>query len=59
MLSLESAKASQFEKIKMDESTFRWMLNEDTMATDKLSEGIRKFAVDQRKLEDLLKTYFN
>ncbi|XP_026472402.1 probable transaldolase isoform X1 [Ctenocephalides felis] len=59
MLSLESAKASQLEKIKMDESTFRWMLNEDTMATDKLSEGIRKFAVDQRKLEDLLKTYFN
>lgn len=35
----------------MDEATFRWELNEDQMATDKLSEGIRKFAEDCRKLE--------
>jgi len=35
---------------------FRWDLNEDAMATEKLSEGIRKFAVDNRKLEDLVKS---
>jgi transaldolase len=31
----------------LDEKQFRWMLNEDAMATEKLSEGIRKFAADQ------------
>jgi transaldolase len=35
----------------MDEKTFRWMLNEDAMATEKLAEGIRKFAADIVKLE--------
>lgn len=35
----------------LTESEFRWALNEDAMATEKLSEGIRKFAIDQRKLE--------
>ena len=39
------------EKIAMDEMTFRWMHNEDAMATEKLSDGIRKFYVDARKLE--------
>jgi transaldolase len=38
----------------MDESRFRWGMNEDAMATDKLAEGIRKFAADQRQLEKLL-----
>ncbi|MDX1538918.1 transaldolase [Arsukibacterium sp.] len=38
----------------LSESEFRWMLNEDAMATEKLAEGIRKFAVDQRKLEQLI-----
>jgi transaldolase len=38
----------------ISEATFRWGQNEDAMATDKLAEGIRKFAVDQRKLEELL-----
>jgi transaldolase len=33
-------------KIEMDEKTFRWMMNEDAMATEKLSEGIRNFAKD-------------
>src|SRR6202041_1292248 len=37
-------------KIAMDEKTFRWMLNEDQMATEKLSEGIRTFAHDLNKL---------
>jgi transaldolase len=39
---------------KVDEKTFRWMLSEDPMATDKLSEGIRNFAKDVVKLEELL-----
>ncbi|MBJ7537622.1 transaldolase [Marinomonas transparens] len=33
------------------EAAFRWAMNEDAMATEKLSEGIRNFAADQRKLE--------
>ncbi|MCK8516474.1 transaldolase [Methylonatrum kenyense] len=37
-----------------DEAEFRWALNEDAMATEKLAEGIRKFTEDQRKLEALL-----
>ena len=38
----------------MTEAEFRWEHNQDAMAVDKLAEGIRLFAVDQRKLEDLL-----
>jgi transaldolase len=38
----------------LTEATFRWGHNENAMATDKLAEGIRKFAADQRKLEELL-----
>jgi len=38
----------------LDEADFRWHLNEDAMATEKLAEGIRKFMEDQRKLEALL-----
>lgn len=38
----------------LDESGFRWRLNEDAMATEKLAEGIRLFARDQEKLEALL-----
>ncbi|APX93849.1 transaldolase [Halomonas sp. 1513] len=37
-----------------DEAEFRWAMNEDAMATEKLAEGIRKFMDDQRKLEKLL-----
>jgi transaldolase len=50
-LTLEHAKASTEEKLNLDEKTFRWMHNEDAMATDKLAEGIRKFYADARKLE--------
>ena len=38
----------------LDELDFRWALNEDAMATEKLGEGIRNFAVDQVKLEQLI-----
>lgn len=44
------------EKIDMDEKTFRWMMNEDPMATDKLAEGIRNFAADIVKLENIVKS---
>ena len=40
---------------KLDEKTFRWMMNEDEMANDKLSDGIRKFAIDAKKLEELIR----
>ena len=50
-LTAEGAKASSDEKIHLDEKTFRWMHNEDAMATDKLADGIRKFYADARKLE--------
>ena len=45
-LSVEAAKATDIEKIAMDEKVFRWMLNEDAMATKKLSQGIRAFGKD-------------
>jgi len=38
----------------MTEAEFRWQHNEDAMATEKLAEGIRNFAIDQVKLEQLL-----
>ncbi|MCB9641303.1 MAG: transaldolase [Myxococcales bacterium] len=50
-LNVESAKAQELEHIHLDEKTFRWMHNEDPMAVDKLSDGIRRFNVDARKLE--------
>ncbi|TGG90714.1 transaldolase [Natronospirillum operosum] len=40
---------------RLTESEFRWAFNEDTMATEKLAEGIRGFAADQHKLEALLR----
>ena len=46
------AKASKEERLHLDEKTFRWMHNEDAMATEKLAEGIRKFNSDARHLED-------
>ena len=51
---LDSAKAqtSKEERLHLDEKTFRWMHNEDAMATEKLAEGIRKFNSDARHLED-------
>lgn len=57
-LSVSNAKLQDIQKITIDESRFRWLLNEDAMATDKLSEGIRKFAVDTVKLENVIKKLF-
>lgn len=46
------AKASKQDRLHLDEKTFRWMHNEDAMATEKLAEGIRKFNSDASHLED-------
>jgi len=54
-LNLDDAQKLDMEKISLDEATFRWMLNEDQMATEKLSEGIRKFAVDQVKMDNMVR----
>ncbi|MCW8884269.1 MAG: transaldolase [Motiliproteus sp.] len=43
-------------KLELDEKHFRWLMNEDAMATEKLAEGIRNFTVDQLKLETLLES---
>lgn len=52
---LSSAKAtSEISTPNNDEATFRWLMNEDAMATEKLAEGIRNFAADQVKLEQVL-----
>jgi transaldolase len=45
-------------KIAMDEKTFRWMMNEDAMATEKLAEGIRLFAADLEKLRTMVRKEF-
>jgi transaldolase len=50
-LTPQKAKASEGEQTHLDEKDFRWLHNEDAMASDKLSEGIRKFNADARKLE--------
>ena len=57
-LSSEEAKESKLEKISVDEKTFRWMLNEDAMATEKLAEGIRNFTIDLVKLERQMNSMF-
>jgi transaldolase len=50
-LSAESAWATEATKLHLDEKAFRWLHNEDAMAVEKLSEGIRKFYADTRRLE--------
>jgi transaldolase len=50
-LTPEKAKAAKIDKLDLDEKKFRWLLNENAMATEKTAEGIRKFAADVVKLE--------
>ncbi len=57
-LSPENTGASM-ERISLNEAQFRWHLNQDAMATEKLAEGIRNFAKDQVKLENLLSQQLN
>jgi transaldolase len=51
----EKAKNSTISKINLNEKRFRWLMNEDAMATEKLAEGIRKFTEDILKLESMIK----
>jgi transaldolase len=55
-LNAANAKSLKIEKIGSDEKTFRWLFNEDAMATEKTAEGIRNFAKDIVKLETMVKT---
>jgi transaldolase len=50
-LTLEAARASSEERVSLDEKAYRWLHNQDPMAVDKLSDGIRRFDADARKLE--------
>ncbi|XP_022172355.1 probable transaldolase [Myzus persicae] len=58
-LTVKNGKASDLKKIEINEAKFRWEMNEDKMANDKLSEGIRNFAADSRKLEKILTEMLN
>ena len=49
-LSPEIARESKIEKLPLDEKKFRWLLNENAMATEKTAEGIRLFNADAQKL---------
>jgi len=53
-LSVEEAQASDIKKLTLNEKTFRFMLNEDAMGTEKLAEGIRLFCADAVKLEKMV-----
>jgi transaldolase len=46
-----AARNSQEQRLRLEEKTFRWMQNEDAMATEKLAEGIRKFNSDAHRLQ--------
>ena len=52
----EAAADPALHRVSLDEPAFRFELNEDAMATDKLAEGIRAFVADARKLEQLIAT---
>ena len=51
---LDAAQVEPAATIDLPESRFRWQLNEDAMATEKLAEGIRAFAADADKLEKII-----
>ena len=55
---LSSADTLSGPRVDVSESAFRWQFNEDAMATEKLSEGIRLFAADIVKLENIVKAKF-
>jgi transaldolase len=47
---LSADKTTGMARASLNEAAFRWAMNEDAMATEKLAEGIRNFDVDHRKL---------
>jgi transaldolase len=54
-LTPEAGKNASFERLNVDEKNFRWLMNESAMASEKLAQGIRAFAADLLKLENLLR----
>jgi len=54
----DQARQTPMKKLTLDEKSFRYLLNEDAIATEKLSEGIRKFAEDAQKLENHLISHY-
>lgn len=54
-LTQKQAQNLDIEEVTVDENKFRWEMNEDAMATEKLAEGIRKFGIDAVKLEKVLR----
>ncbi|NNC89108.1 MAG: transaldolase [Akkermansiaceae bacterium] len=52
-----AARNSDVERLDLDEKSFRYLFNDDAMATEKTAEGIRKFAADIVKLEELVRTH--
>jgi transaldolase len=53
-LSPATARQSQIERLDLDEKKFRWLMNENAMATEKLADGIRVFNADAMKLEEFI-----
>ena len=53
-LDASAAAGMAIEKLNLDEKTFRYLMNDDAMATEKTADGIRKFAVDIVKLEQMV-----
>lgn len=56
-LTFDAALQSPENKIEINEKSYRWLHNEDAMAVEKLSDGIRKFAIDVRKLEQWVSSH--
>jgi transaldolase len=50
-LSADQPRSAEVKRLELDEKKFRYLLNENAMATEKTAEGIRKFAADIVKLE--------
>lgn len=57
-LNADVSSSLEIKQIHVDEKLFRWMMNEDAMATEKLADGIRRFAADLIKLEQFLMNEF-
>src|SRR5207245_2198830 len=53
-LSASLAKESKIERLELDEKKFRWLFNENAMATEKTAEGIRLFNADALKLQEYI-----
>jgi transaldolase len=58
-LTPEKARRALVKRLELDEKKFRYLLNEDAMATEKTAEGIRKFAADIAKLESVIAKKIN